>query len=27
MTNPDPEAKKWLQGYLVDRWDYPPFPS
>jgi tripartite-type tricarboxylate transporter receptor subunit TctC len=27
MTEPDPQAKKWLQGYLVDRWDYPPFPS
>jgi len=27
MTDPDPAAKKWLQGYLVDRWDYPPFPS
>jgi tripartite-type tricarboxylate transporter receptor subunit TctC len=27
VTDPDPAAKKWLQDYLVERWDYEPFTS
>lgn len=27
VTNPDAAAKKWLQDYLVERWDYEPFTS
>jgi tripartite-type tricarboxylate transporter receptor subunit TctC len=27
VTSPDPDAKKWLQDYLVERWDYEPFTS
>lgn len=27
ITDPDPAAKKWLQDYLVERWDYEPFTN